>query len=106
MRKIAVPALLFPVLLAMAMPVGSQTRPRRVTESTENSTTQAQTNERSRGTRERATSTLEQPRRDDGGSRWLRGLLGMGIEMGARRAGGSSCSPSRHVFLGMPRSRF
>ncbi|MGZ8845092.1 MAG: hypothetical protein ACXW3C_01375 [Pyrinomonadaceae bacterium] len=90
----------------MAIPVGSQTRPRRVTEAAENSTTPARSDERPRVARERATSALEQPRREGGGSRWLRGLLGMGIEIGARRAGGSSCSPSRHVFLGMPRSRY
>ena len=112
MRKIAIPALLFPVLLAMTIPVGSQTRPRRVSEPVDNSTTLARAelaraDERPRVAREGAAPALEQPRREGsgGGNRLLRGLLGMGIEMGAGRLGRSSCSPSRGVFLGMPSSR-
>jgi len=112
MRKIAIPALLFPVLLAMTTPVGSQTRPRRVSETVENSTTLkstalARSDERPRVARVPVSSTLEQPRREGSGNRLLRGLLGMGIALGASRVGrGSSCSPSRGVFLGMPSSRY
>ena len=105
MRKIAVPALLFPILLSMTTPVGSQTRPRRVSETAANLTTPARSDERPRVAREPATPALEQPRRE-GGNRWLRGLLGMGIEMGAGRLGRSSCSPSRGVFLERSRPRF
>lgn len=119
MRKFATLALLFPVLLATTSPVGSQTRPRRVSETANNNTTTlaradetrtnettlARVDERPRVSRD-ASSALEHPRRErtGGGNSWLRGLLGMGIQMSTARVGRSSCSPPRGVFLGMPRS--
>ena len=105
MRKISVSALLFPILLALAVPVGSQTRPRRVTQPDSlAAVTNSETNTQGRAQTVRART----PAIREGGareSRWPAILLSTGIAIGASRIGhgGGSCSPSRGVLMGGPR---
>jgi hypothetical protein len=104
MRKISISALLFPVLFAMAMSAGSQTRPRRVSQLTTTapaSSTEARAQERPRATSERRPEVREGARRE---SRWPGILLSTALSIGASRIGhGSSCSPSRGAILSGPR---
>lgn len=106
MRKFTLFALLFPILFGLTVSVGSQTRPRRVSQPTNTNTSsvsnsEARAQERPRATSERTPATREGARR---ASRWPGILLGTGIAIGAGRIGhGSSCSPSRGVLLGGPR---
>jgi len=121
MRKFTISALLFPVLFGLAVPVGSQTRPRRVNQLTDTSVasnsevrtsasnseastsvasnSEVRTQERARATSERPPAVREGVRRE---SRWPGLLLSTGIAIGASRIGhhGSSCSPSRGALLG------
>jgi hypothetical protein len=111
MRKFTISALLFPVLLGLTVPVGSQTRPRRVNQLTDTSVasnsevrpsaalnSEVRTQERSRATTERPRAAREGTRQ---GSRWPGLLLSTGLAIGASRIGhGSSCSPSRGAILG------
>jgi hypothetical protein len=102
MRKFTTFALLFPILFALTVSVGSQTRPRRVTQpaNTLASTSEVPAQQRPRTT-ERAPAVREGSRRE---SRWPGILLNTGLSIGAGRIGhGSSCSPSRGVLLGGPR---
>jgi hypothetical protein len=106
MRKISSLALLFPILLALAVPAGSQTRPRRVTQPetlvpVTNSETSNQ--ERTRTVRARTPAIREGGARE---SRWpgFGILLRTAVSIGASRVGdGGSCSPSRGVLMGGPR---
>jgi hypothetical protein len=107
MRKFTILALLFPVLFAMTVPVGSQTRPRRVnqlTESSAPSNSEARAQERPRATSatsERTTPVREGARRE---SRWPGMLLSTGLAIGLGRIGhGTACSPSRGAILSGPR---
>ena len=103
MRKTCILALLFPTLIALAVPVGSQTRPRRVTQPANTSSvssSETRTQERERTERARTPEIREGQRRE---SRWPAMLLGTAISIGASRGHGSSCSPSRGVLLGGPR---
>ncbi|MDQ3819012.1 MAG: hypothetical protein M3362_15235 [Acidobacteriota bacterium] len=77
LKKIAVPSLLLVLLLSTAIPMGAQTRPRRVTGTSSSST------EETTPTRE---TTREAPPRRRGRS-WMRILLEDGIM--------DSCTPSR-----------
>ena len=111
MRKFTISALLFPILFAVTVSVGSQTRPRRVsqpTNSSAESNLEARAQERPRATSERAPATSERtpPFREGARreSRWPGILLGTGLSIGAGRIGhGSSCSPSRGSILQGPR---
>ena len=113
MRKFTILALLFPVLLAMTVPAGSQTRPRRVnqlTDSSAPSNSEARAQERSRATSvasERPAPVREGVRRE---SRWPGMLLGTALSIGVGRIGhgghGGSCSPSRGSILSGPRFGF
>jgi hypothetical protein len=110
MRKFTISALLFPVLFGLTVPVGSQTRPRRVNQLTDTSVAsnsevrtstasnaETRTQERSRATSERPPAVREGARRE---SRWPGLLLSTGLAIGASRIGhGSSCSPSRGGLL-------
>jgi hypothetical protein len=110
MRKIWISALLFPILLALTVPAGSQTRPRRVTQPetlapVANSETNSQ--ERIRTVRTRTPAIREGGERE---SRWgllFRTAILIGASAGASRAirggDGGSCGPSRGVLLGGPR---
>jgi hypothetical protein len=111
MRKFTISALLFPVLFGLTVSVGSQTRPRRVTQpvdtslvsnnTTPASNSEARTQERPRATSERSPASREGVRRE---SRWPGILLNTGLSIGASRIGhGSSCSPSRGAILSGPR---
>jgi hypothetical protein len=109
MRRTCILALLFPTLIALAVPVGSQTRPRRVTQPADTSqpantssvsSSETRTQERERTARARTPEIREGQRRE---SRWPAMLLGTAISIGASRGHGSSCSPSRGVLLGGPR---
>jgi hypothetical protein len=112
MRKFTISALLFPVLFGLTVPVGSQTRPRRVNQLTNTSVasnsevppsaasnSEVRTQERSRATSERPPAVREGARPQ---SRWPGLLLTTGLAIGASRIGhhGSSCSPSRGAILG------
>ena len=112
MRKFTISALLFPVLLALTVPVGSQTRPRRVNQLTDTSVasnaevrtsaasnSESRTQEPARAISERPAAVREGVRRE---SRWPGLLLSTGLAIGASRMGhhGSSCSPSRGALLG------
>ena len=112
MRKFTISALLFPVLFGLTVPVGSQTRPRRVNQLTETSVasnpevrtavasnSEVRPQERARATSERPPAVREGVRRE---SRWPALLLSTGLAIGASRIGhhGSSCSPSRGAILG------
>lgn len=103
MRKLTISALLFPVLFGLTVSVGSQTRPRRVTQPANTSLAtnlEARTQQRPRAT-ERTPAIREGARRE---SRWPGILLSTGLAIGASRIGhGSSCSPSRGGILSMPR---
>jgi hypothetical protein len=104
-RKIATLALLFPILLAMLTPAGSQTRPRRVTASNETAEpeTLATATERPRVTRESSPSRVSDEARREGvgkPSRWRVILTGLAI---GAAAAGSSCAPSRGGILRGPR---
>jgi len=120
LRKISISALLFPILLALAVPVGSQTRPRRVVipaNDTPALNAEAQATDRPRVIRERPTDIREgaPPRQSpwpEIRSRWPSILLGSGIAIGAGRIGHggrspvgreTSCSPTRGVLIGGPR---
>ena len=104
MRKIFISALLFPILLALTVPAGSQTRPRRVepaanTLSVSSPDTRAQ--ERPRVATARTPSIREGGARE---SRWPGILLGTAISIGAGRIGhGTGCSPSRGDVMRTPR---
>jgi len=105
MRKTFTSALLFPILIALTVTAGSQTRPRRVeqpanTLSVSGPDTRAQ--ERPRVARARTPSIREGSVRE---SRWPGILLGTAISIGAGRIGhgGASCSPSRGDVMRMPR---
>ena len=104
MRKIFISALLFPILLALTVTAGSQTRPRRVTQPeplvpVTNSETNTQ--QRNRTVRARTPAIREGGARE---SRWPGILLQTAIAIGASRVGhGGSCSPSRGVLIGGPR---
>lgn len=104
MRKFTTLALLLPILFALTVSVGSQTRPRRVNQPANTSSlsnSEARTQERQRAISEPKPAVREGVRRE---SRWPGILLGTGISIGAGRIGhGSSCSPSRGVLLGGPR---
>lgn len=104
MRRFTISALLFPVLFGLTVSVGSQTRPRRVNQSTNTSSpsnSEARAQERPRATSERSPAAREGARRE---SRWPAILLGTGLSIGASRIGhGSSCSPSRGAILSGPR---
>ncbi|HJZ81763.1 MAG TPA: hypothetical protein VKD91_15510 [Pyrinomonadaceae bacterium] len=105
MRKSFISALLFPILLALTIPVGSQTRPRRVEPPTSSSlaiNSEAREAERPRVARARTSEIREgAPPRT---SRWPGILLGTGIAIGLGRIGhGGVCSPSRGVLIGGPR---
>ena len=104
MRKISISALLFPILLALTVPAGSQTRPRRVTQpETIVPVTNSETNsqERTRTVRARTPAIREGGARE---SRWPAILLNTVIAIGASRIGhGGSCSPSRGDILSGPR---
>jgi hypothetical protein len=110
MRKFTILALLFPVLFAMTVPVGSQTRPRRVNQlvnSSAPSNSEAGAQERPRATSatsERPAPIREGTRRE---SRWPGMLLSTGLAIGLGRIGhGGSCSPSRGTILSGPRLGF
>ena len=105
MRKFTCFALLFPILFGLTVSVGSQTRPRRVTQPTNTSTSLASTSETNSQERQRTsrarTPELREGRRE---SRWPAILLSTGISLGASRIGhGSSCGPSRGSILSGPR---
>src|SRR5262249_5044748 len=109
MRKITVSTLVISILLTTAATLNSQTRPRRVVQTSDSfsdSTSQPREEERPRlvvgsqptnsteGIRERI------PRENP----WPRILLGAGIAIGAGRIGhGTSCAPSRQGIWGIPR---
>ncbi len=107
MKKLLVSALLFPILLAVTVPVGSQTRPRRVTQpanaNSANSETAAAERARARQVRSR-TPDFREGRRE---SRWpgilLNTGLSIGTSIGSRGGHGDSCSPSRGSILNGPR---
>ena len=105
LRKLSISALLFPILLALTVPVGSQTRPRRVEPPANDApalNAEARATERPRVVRERPTEIREGalPRQN----RWPAILLGSAIAIGASRIGhGGVCSPSRGVLIGGPR---
>ena len=125
LRKFSISALLFPILLALTVPAGSQTRPRRVEPPANDApalTAEAQTTERPRVIRERPTEIREgaPPRQNPWPgiqNRWPGILLGTAIAIGASRIGHggvrgtgpaaagtvSSCSPTRGVVIGGPR---
>ena len=102
MRKFMTFALLFPILFALTVSVGSQTRPRRVNQPANALASNAETTAQQRPrTTERAPAIREGVRRE---SRWPAILLSTGLSIGAGRIGhGSSCSPSRGILLGGPR---
>lgn len=108
MKKLLVSALLFPILLAVTVPVGSQTRPRRVNQpananSANSETTNNQERERERQFRSR-TPDFREGRRE---SRWpgilLNTGLSIGTSIGSRTGRADSCSPSRGSILNGPR---
>ena len=109
MRKITISALTLSILLATVTPLRSQTRPRRVTQTTDifsESTPRARADERPRVAGDRARTVRDEARREGAGrqSRWPRILLGAGIAIGTGRVGRSrSCTPSRPVLGGLPR---
>jgi len=102
MRKIFISALLFPIMLALTVPAGSQTRPRRVTQPENIAPVTNSEQERTRTVRTRTPAIREGGVRE---SRWPAILLSTGIAIGAARIGhgGGSCSPSRGVLMGGPR---
>ena len=100
MRKISISALLFPILLALSVPVGSQTRPRWVSQPVNDSPAsnlEPRAQERPRAARERTSEV-----REGGGRRWASILLSTGIAIGSG-IGHSSCGPSRPAVMRMPR---
>ena len=104
MRKFTVFALLFPILLGLTVSVGSQTRPRRVTQPTNTSlapSSETLAQERQRATRTQTPEIREGARRE---SRWPGILLNTGLAIGMGHIGhGGSCSPSRGSILNGPR---
>lgn len=100
MKKLYVSALLFPTLLAVTVSVGSQTRPRRVTQPVTSEASNSNTAQERRRENRAATPDFREGRRP---SRWAGILLNTGLSIGSRVGRGDSCGPSRGSILNGPR---
>jgi hypothetical protein len=113
MRKFTISALLFPVLFGLTVPVGSQTRPRRVNQLTDTSVasnlevrtsapsnSEVRTQERPRATSERPPAVREGVRRE---SRWPGLLLSTGSQSAPAALGTTAAvaaHPAAHFWAG------